>query len=91
MISETSRYRDTAVETLDSDRGTHQSIVPTSPPPELYFEFTYYQLGAWDRADTLASFLYGDGTLWWMLANANPEILDWTQLKVGAIIRVPRV
>jgi len=90
MITEDSRYVNSTVDVVTDDRGTHQSV-NTSPPQDMVFEFTYYQIGAWDRPDTLASFLYDDGSLWWVIANANPEILDWSKMKVGDIIRVPRV
>jgi hypothetical protein len=88
MIAETSRYVNSAIDVVTDERGTHQSM-NTVPPQDMVFEFTYYQIAAFDRPDTLAAFLYDDGGLWWVIANANPEILDWSQMKAGDIIRVP--
>jgi len=64
------------------------TIVPARPTA-YWFDFTYYSLKAGDRLDLLATDLFGDGTLWWKIADANPEILDWTDLKVGTVLRLP--
>ena len=42
-----------------------------------------------DRVDLIAAQVYGDETMWWVIARANPEILDWTELPAGRIVRVP--
>ena len=51
--------------------------------------FTFYIIREGDRADLLAQRFLGKPSLWWILARANPEILDWFDLKVGTIIRIP--
>jgi phage tail protein X len=90
MISATSRYASASVDIVTSDRGKHQSVnVPT--PQDRSFAFTFYQVRDGDTVDYLAHFILGDGTLWWMLADANPEILDWSVLPVGTILRIPNV
>lgn len=90
MITPTSRYANATVSTVVDHRGTHQSVeVPA--PTDLVFEFTYYMIEAEDRIDVLAHDLLGSGQLWWMLADANPEILDWHNLTPGTIIRNPLV
>jgi len=53
------------------------------------FSFTYYAMTEGDRIDLLAMDLYGDGMLWWKIADANPEILDWTEIPIGTILRLP--
>jgi hypothetical protein len=42
-----------------------------------------------DRIDLLAVQYFGDARMWWHIADANPEILDWTVLTPGQIIRIP--
>ena len=88
MIGPTSRYATSTVSVVEDDRGKHQSVnIPA--PTDKTVSFTYYQVEATDRVDMLAFNLYGSGQFWWVLADANPEILDWTDLTPGTIIRIP--
>lgn len=90
MIDALSRYSKATVSTVTDHRGTHQSVeVPA--PTDMTFTFTFYQVEEGDRIDILASDLLGAGQLWWMLADANPEVLDWHNLDPGTIIRIPLV
>jgi hypothetical protein len=43
------------------------------------------------RLDKLAKFYYGDSTLWWVIALANPDTLrkDSMFIKPGLYIRIP--
>ena len=88
MISATSRYNNAALDVVTDHRGTHQVLNPQGPY-ENVISLTYYQIAEFDTADRLAEDVYGDGRLWWRIADANPEILDWTDLTVGQIIRMP--
>ena len=88
MISATSRYANSTVSIVADDRGQHQSV-NISAPAEKVVTFTYYQVEATDRVDNLAFGLYGSGQFWWVLADANPEILDWQDLTPGMILRIP--
>lgn len=88
MISANSRYVNQTVDVVTDARGTHQAISEVDPISGV-INFTYYQVAEYDTPDKLAYETLGDGRLWWMIANANPEILDWTSLKVGTIIRIP--
>ena len=90
MITATSRYANAAVDLVTDDRGTHQSVsIPT--PTDKTFSFTYYQVDEGESVDYLAYSFFGDGRLWWVLADANPEILDWSYMPGGLILRVPYV
>lgn len=53
--------------------------------------FTYYQVEEDDTIDWIASEYFGDGRMWWAIADANPEILDWMHLPIGTVLRIPRV
>lgn len=89
MITSDSRYRTATLQTVtDSDGVTRQEMrVPF--PTSRTLSFTYYRIKAGDRIDTIANEVYGNGRLWWMIADANPEILDWTDPTTGLVIRVP--
>jgi hypothetical protein len=88
MISADSRYADSTLTLVASGRGTNLTLVP-SQQREWAFKFTYHQLNGSDRIDLLAVQYFGDARLWWTIADANPEILDWTVLTPGQIIRIP--
>lgn len=88
MIGTRSRYTTAAIQTVEAPDGTRQEMRVPFPRSRL-ITFTFYQTRQNDRVDTLAFFYFGDPTLWWMLANANPEILDWTDIPVGTVLRIP--
>lgn len=88
MISGRSRYVDNPVVLLSTDRGSIVTIAPLPPQPRV-IDYTYVRLADGDRLDLMAARLYGDERLWWKIADANPEILDWTDLPIGTILRVP--
>jgi len=45
-----------------------------------------------DRFESLAFQFYGDVTLWWVIAIANPNIVDFSSifLPIGSQIRIPQ-
>jgi nucleoid-associated protein YgaU len=55
-----------------------------------FTRFLHYETALFDRLDTLAYRFYGDSTLWWMIADANPEILFPEPLVPGSVIRIPQ-
>lgn len=88
MITQNSRYVKAAVTVVEDRHGKHQSV--TVPEPQAStFNFTYYQTEYDDTPYWIAHVILGDGRLWWMVADANPEILDWSFLEPGTIIRIP--
>lgn len=91
MINATSRYANAVITVVDDpQRGTHQSVNPQALADRT-FAFTYYQVDSEDTVDWLAFRFFDDGTLWWILADANPEIIDWQNLVPGTVIRIPNV
>lgn len=88
MINAISRYANNAVVLLDTSRGQVVSIAPSTPTTKV-LAFTYVRTDAADRLDAMAAYLYGDERLWWKIADANPEILDWSDLPVGTVLRIP--
>ena len=88
MISATSRYVNATLDVITDERGTHQ-VVEVPQPENTVITYSYYQIAEFDTVDRLADTVLGDGRLWWRIADANPEILDWSDVPVGTVIRMP--
>lgn len=88
MIMANGRYRDSTIITLDVDNLPRQIIFPSTPVPYTFQYRAYIWTGA-DRVDSISNNVYGDPSKWWMIAAGNPEVLDWSQIQPGTIIRIP--
>lgn len=88
MISSNSRYANSTVVTMDVGGSSRQVIVP-GKQQAYTFPYVSHTLTGAERADTLAQTYYGDATKWWMIADGNPEIIDWSSVAPGTILRVP--
>lgn len=53
-----------------------------------YYQHTYNQ---GERLDLLSYKYYNTPSFWWAIAEFNPEILDFTNIPAGTVIRIPRV
>lgn len=96
MINATSRYAQSTVSTLVGPQGTPwqgQDIATIVAGEQDPYSFNYntYQITGFDRIDNLAFRFYGDATKWWQIADGNPQILDWSNVPVGTVIRIPFV
>jgi nucleoid-associated protein YgaU len=84
-----SRYANTPVLTLPNDDGSYSPALfrgAAGLPPS----FLHYVLHQGDRFDILADHFYGDSTLWWLIADANPEMFfPGGLLPIGQTIRIP--
>jgi hypothetical protein len=88
-ITQTSRYAASQIAPVTDAAGiTRQTILPTAPSDTAY-QVTFYQWTTQDRTDLLAFRYYGDERMWWLIAKANPEIIDWLNVPVGTVIRIP--
>lgn len=87
-ISLQSRYLSDKVARVVSRDGTRTVIVP-KPIRTRTFDFTYYQWQEGDRIDVVARDYFDDERLWYVIAEANPEVLVWTDLAPGTVIRIP--
>jgi hypothetical protein len=87
-----SRYAANPVVTLvfDGDTQVYRTALRSPPalPPATFG--THYWTET-DRLDALSVLYYGDPTMWWVIADLNPEILDFTGLAPGTVIRVSGV
>jgi nucleoid-associated protein YgaU len=88
VISANSRYAASTVISVDKDGQPVNVITPGQQQPQT-ISYVSHMVTDLDRLDNLSNQYYGDPTAWWIIANANPEIIDWTNLTPGAIIRVP--
>ena len=89
MIVNGSRYQGQSVVTVPTDAQGDSAVVVFGPTPTFPSTFVYYTVVIGDRMDTIANDLYGQPTLWWKIANANPEIFYPDGLVAGSIIRIP--
>jgi nucleoid-associated protein YgaU len=88
-IATNSRYANSQVVVAnDLDGNDIQAIVP-SVQAAYTFTATLYQVAANDTLPNLANTYYGDPTLWWVIADANPEVLLWDNLTIASFIRIP--
>lgn len=88
-ISADSRYANNPVIMVTGwDGVTRQTILPR-PPISRTLTVTDYVWSEGDRVDLVAARAFGDDTMWWVIAQANPEILDWTHLEPGTVVRIP--
>lgn len=85
-----SRYsQDTVVRVLSDDGLRHPTVFRRSPP-DLRFNYDEHLVVDGDRLDVLAYKAYGDDGLWWLIAEANPELDVVEPLPPGFLLRVPR-
>lgn len=89
MIAANSRYAASQVVALDRDGQVVNVIVP-GQQSAVTFNYVSHLLTDNDRLDNLSNQYYGDPSLWWQIANANPELSpDWSTVTPGTIIRIP--
>jgi hypothetical protein len=89
MIATSSRYAASTIVVGNDLAGDDIQIIVPSIQGAYSFSFAYYQLIQFDTLPDIAYENYGDPTLWWVIADANPEILLWDSVTAGTIIRIP--
>lgn len=90
MILPNSRYANSSLATVDKD-GTDVAVIVPSTAGSYSFSYILHQVVQHERIDTIAYQYYTDATLWWRIAQANPEILFWDNLTPGIVIRIPSI
>jgi phage tail protein X len=90
VILSTSRYADSTIATVVKGGNDVAVIVPGQ---QKAYSFTYvnHTVALGERIDSIAYQYYTDATLWWRIADANPEILLWDNLSAGTVIRIPQI
>lgn len=90
MITADSRYSVSTIATVQTASGSRQTVIVPDPIDRI-INYTSYLVRDGERIDQLAFRFLGVAKLWWMIADANPEIHDWLALPIGTLIRIPRV
>jgi hypothetical protein len=88
-ISPYSRYADNTVVSLVDNSGISRPTILITTPNERRINCNTYIWRMGDQIEYLAYTAYGDEQAWWIIANANPEILFWDNVTPGATVRVP--
>lgn len=87
-----SRYENDAVDRVLTSSGEYVPTVYHSDPPEVQvFGYSLHVAEHGERLDALASRVLGDAELWWVIANANPEVFYPDDIPIGTVLRIPRV
>lgn len=87
-ISQFSRYVDNVVAPITKD-GISRPTIIINPPDQRLISFSTYTWKLGDQIEYLAYSVYGDEQAWWIIADANPEILFWDNLAPGTNVRLP--
>jgi len=90
-IALSSRYQRNRTGIVLAKNGTPRLAILHRYPQPLLLQVVEHLWTRYDRIDILASRYYGNEASWWMIAEANPRILDWTTIPIGTIIRIPNV
>lgn len=89
-ISAGSRYANNKIVSVPVGNKSRPTIV-IEPPGEQRIQFSTYTWQDGDQIEYLSWSAYGDEEAWWIIADANPEIMFWNDLPRGTEVRVPSV
>lgn len=90
MITPFSRYANNTIQSLVV-QGVSRPTILINTPGERRINFSTYTWRLGDQIEYLAYSAFGDEQSWWIIADANPEILFWDNITPGQQIRVPHV
>lgn len=90
MISSKSRYANSKIVT-QSVNGKDVRYITPSAGQSFTFQFNYYVINGSDRIDNIANAFLGDPQQWHLIADANPQVMQWFNLVPGTVIRIPRI
>lgn len=91
MIFTDSRYADGMVtRAIDARNNTYQLSL-FRQFPEGRSQFFLYTWTQRDRIDLVANEFLGDPSLWWVLMDYNPEIVNPLDIPIGTSLRIPGV
>lgn len=85
-----SRYANERVARVLGTGGERKPTIFRAPPADWRFSYDPHLVVEGDRLDMLAERAYGDPELWWVLAEANPELDAPEPLTPGTTLRIPR-
>jgi nucleoid-associated protein YgaU len=89
MVFKGSRYASTPVVSPETDNRTTPRVLGLRPVPPAPGTLTYTVMEG-DRLDQLANRFYSDPRKYWLILDANPEVLNpFDLLQTGRQIRIP--
>jgi hypothetical protein len=91
MIYTDSRYADGFVSRVVDSRKNTYELALYRQFPEGRSNFFLYTWAQKDRIDLIANKFLGDPSLWWIIMDYNPEVVDPFDISVGTILRIPGV
>jgi hypothetical protein len=91
MINAASRYAHSQVVTIVSNDGHDIQVITSGHQSPYVFTYVWHMVQGNERIDNIAYDYYKDATQWWKIGDGNPEILDWSSLVPGTMIRIPGV
>lgn len=86
-----SRYYRVDTRTVVETGGSTRSVLVHARRPVYLGDYSTMMWTANSRIDWVAWNAYQDEAMWWVVADANPGIKDWTTVPVGTLVKVPRV
>ncbi|MFE2539055.1 hypothetical protein [Actinacidiphila glaucinigra] len=89
-IARTSRYQRNATALVAGRDGQLRLAVMHRRPVDQSLRVSDYRWRDSERVDDVSTRYYGSESSWWMYAEANPGVLDWTQVAAGQQVMVPR-
>lgn len=89
-ISSGSRYANNKIVSVPV-KGKSRPTIVIEPPGEQRIQYSTYTWQDGDQIEYLSWSAYGDEEAWWIIADANPEIMFWNDLPRGTEVRVPSV
>jgi nucleoid-associated protein YgaU len=88
-----SRYENVGQEAYtDNLRGTVRGFKKRDLEDYSGYSYTEHTVVGSDRLDTIAALYYGEPLLWWIIAEANPELIfDPLSLTVNSALKIPKI
>ena len=90
-VSNNSRYANNKIVAITDNTGKVRPTLVIDPPGEQRINYATYTWQEGDQIEYLAWSAYRDEQSWWVIADANPEIMYWNDLPRGTEVRVPSV
>lgn len=88
-IYQESRYETADVIPLPDRTGVYRATIIPTRTVRVPDSYSVHRVVTGERLDTLASRAYSDAELWWIIADANPELSYPDDLVPGSLIRIP--
>ena len=89
MIYANSRYQSSQLLFTSDGSGSIRRVVEFPRPRPLAFSAQRHVVREYERLDLLAARYFGDPDLWWVIAEANPEVFYPEDIEPGTSLRIP--